>query len=128
MTFWEERGHCVSKSSSLYLLSIVMNCCNAIGWFWTIESSFWRNEQFLPIFGIPKVVFYWILFSQNPIMNKENPERTILEYSNTKILEDYPVSQIRIVQVPHMSSFLPESQPVQEVHNVRTYVGISGEE
>lgn len=52
-------------------------------------------------------------------------ERRIFKYQDTEVLKDYPIKNIRIVRVPHMSSFEDNSN---EIRNIRTNVGLSGEE
>lgn len=50
--------------------------------------------------------------------------RSKAEFENTVILENYPVSAIRLVTVPHMSTISEESGSID---NIRTNVGIAGE-
>lgn len=52
-------------------------------------------------------------------------ERKTFDYHDTEILENSKVNAIRMVKVPHMSSFVATSDSIP---NVRTNVGIAGEE
>lgn len=58
-------------------------------------------------------------------MSYSQIERKAFEYHDTELLKDIKVNAIRIVKVPHMSSFVPTSDSIL---NVRTNVGIAGEE
>lgn len=51
-------------------------------------------------------------------------ERKKFDYNETALLDDYPVEKIRIVKVPHMSSFASTSETIP---NIRTNVGVAGE-
>ena len=75
---------------------------------------------------IPKIkieeqssIFFYCKMSHNQV------ERKVFDYQDTEILDDYPVESIRIVKVPHMSSFTKASD---DIPNIRTNVGVAGEE
>lgn len=57
-------------------------------------------------------------------MSYKQLERSKPEFENTVILDNYPVSAIRLVTVPHMSTISEDSGSID---NVRTNVGIAGE-
>ena len=58
-------------------------------------------------------------------MSYNQVERKVFDYQDTEILDDYPVDSIRIVKVPHMSTF---TNSTDDILNIRTNVGVAGEE
>ena len=52
-------------------------------------------------------------------------ERVVPEFNRTEILNDYKVSGIRLVRVPHMSEC--EQEEEEDNVNIRTNVGVAGE-
>ena len=79
------------------------------------------KDGVVSISGIPKIS----TFSKSKLSSIYTMERRTFDYSETEVLTDYPVQTIRVVKVPHMSSFTSNSS---NVRNIRTNVGVAGEE